>query len=232
MDKLTPKIIYKDKDVLVIEKPAGLIVHEDQNRGEPTVVAWLLENFPEVAKVGDDSDFRPGIVHRLDKGTSGLMIIARTQKAFEYLKELFQTKKIKKTYLALVWGKVSPRSGIIDKPMGIKPDSVKRTVNIKDARMVKDAKTIYRVKEEFGEYTLLEVEPLTGRTHQIRLHLSSIRHPVIGDRIYGRKATGVKTRMFLHAQSLELILPNGKPMKFTSPLPPELDPKLFLKGNR
>lgn len=224
-----PEIIYQDSDVLAVNKPAGLLVHPIRGKKpEPTLVDWLLKKFPEVKSVGDDPETRPGIVHRLDKETSGVMIIARHQKAFEYLKNLFQTRQMKKTYLALVWGKVKERSGLIEKPLGIKTGSVKRTARVENAKMVKEAKTVYRVKRYFDGFTLLEVEPLTGRTHQIRVHLASIGHPIAGDTLYTKRlAPNGLTRMFLHAESIELTLPSGARIKLSAELPPELSLEKF-----
>lgn len=224
-----PEIIYKDKDVIAINKPAGLLVHPTRISKEKTLIDWLLENYPEVKNVGDDPKVRPGIVHRLDKDTSGVMVIARNQKAFEYLKNLFQTKKIKKTYIALVWGKIEQRSGIIEKPLGLKTGSLRRTVRTEKAKIVKEAKTIYRVKKYLNGFTLLEVEPLTGRTHQIRVHLASIGHPIVGDTLYSRRPVpaGLK-RQFLHAESIELTLPSGSRLKITADPAPAL--QTYLKN--
>lgn len=236
------EIIYKDADIVAVNKPAGLLVHRTRISKEPTLVDWLLKNFPEVKTVGDLPAGRqvildrPGIVHRLDKETSGVMIIARHQKAFDYLKNLFQTRQIKKTYLALVWGKVKEKSGLIEKPLGIKTGSVKRTARLENAKMVKEAKTSYKVikfvKSDDAEFTLLEVEPLTGRTHQIRVHLASIGHPIAGDTLYTKRAApNGLTRMFLHAESIELTLPSGGRIKLSAELPLELDLGKFSPAN-
>ncbi|MBI2024894.1 MAG: RluA family pseudouridine synthase [Candidatus Harrisonbacteria bacterium] len=224
---MQPEILYQDADVVVINKPAGLLVHPVKISTEPTLTAWLLEKFPEIRNVGDDPENRPGIVHRLDKATSGVMVIPRTQKAFEFIKNQFQKRTVKKTYIALVWGKVAQTSGLIDKPLAIKTGSTKRTTRIIGGKMVKEAKTAYRVKKLIGNFTLLEVEPLTGRTHQIRAHLASIGHPVVGDKIYGKKLPpeGL-SRMFLHAESLEFTLPSGGRFKATADLPTELNSAL------
>ena len=219
---MEPKVVYQDKDFLVLNKPAGLIVHGDS----PSVVEWLLKNFPEVKSVGDEPEERPGIVHRLDRDTSGILIVARNQKAFEYLKNLFQNHQVKKTYLALVCGWLKEKEGIIDKPIGILSGSVRRTVHIKTASMIKEAKTKYRVKKELEinneKFSLLEVEPLTGRTHQIRVHLNAIGHPIVGDKMYGRKNPLNLSRQFLHADSIEFNLPNGSQLKVGADLPEEL----------
>ncbi len=243
---MEPKVIYKDEDFLVLNKPAGLIVHPAKSSDEESVTKWLLENFPEVKDVGDkpieraslrSSSFggpRPGIVHRLDKDTSGILVVARNQKAFEYLKNLFQNHQVKKTYLALVCGWLKEKEGLIDKPIGILSGSVRRTTHIKNANMIKEAKTRYKVRKELelkdpsassgqANFSLLELEPLTGRTHQIRVHLNSIGHPVVGDKLYGRKNPLNLSRQFLHADSIEFTLPNGSQLKVGVDLPEELE---------
>jgi len=234
MAPLTPKILYEDKDVLVLNKPAGLLTHEIKaHPSGKTLVDWLVKKYPAIKKVGDDPESRPGIVHRLDKETSGVIVVAKNQKAFEFLKGQFRARKVRKTYLTLAWGQFKMRSGIIEKPIGIKPGTLKRTVKIDpETKLVKEAKTIYRVKQEIGPYSLLEVEPLTGRTHQIRVHLASIKHPVVGDLLYSQRARpkGLK-RLFLHAQNIEITLPNGKRGKFTAEPPQDLDLKIFGTAN-
>lgn len=258
MDKksLVPAVLYEDKDVVVINKPAGLLVHGifDKNgpkHSEDTLVDWLAKKYPETQEVGDrDEDNlirqqRGGIVHRLDRYTSGVMIIARTQKAFEYLKKIFAGRTAKKTYVALVWGRIHEKSGVIDKPISIKDGTVKRTVF--KGKMPREAVTEYEMVSHFlyvhgkhrDELTLLKVFPKTGRTHQIRVHLSSIGHSVVGDKLYGKKGTLVfeegevvteLDRQFLHAQELELKLPNGKHGDFTAALPDELEQVLKQLG--
>lgn len=224
-----PKItrIYADKSLIVLNKPAGLIVHTAQDKNEPSAADFLRESYPETKKVGDKPDERPGIVHRLDKNTSGVLVVARTQKMFEYLKKLFQEQRIKKTYLALVWGEVQSK-GVINKPIGLRNGTVKRSVRGKNLRMLKEAITEYepvKIIEKGGsKFTLLKVFPKTGRTHQIRVHLASINRPVVGDKLYGgQKVNPWKLdRQFLHAESIEFALPNRKIVKFEARLPPEL----------
>lgn len=219
-----PVAVYEDNDFLVINKPWGLIVHpRNQNDKSYSVARWFAENYPESKNVGDPE--RPGIVHRLDRETSGLMILAKTQKSFEYFKKLFQERKIKKTYLALVQGRVTAADGSITAPLG--RIGVKRTTRIVGKKLLdsKDAVTEYKVQKRYRDFTLLEVRPLTGRTHQIRVHLKSIGHPLVCDRVYGGKNMLCPSnlgRLFLHAQKLEFVAPSGKSMVIETDLPEEL----------
>ena len=236
---MEPKILYENKDFLIINKPSGWIVHpfkffdgeKKAETNEPTISEWILKNFKEIENVGDNPS-RPGMVHRLDRETSGVMIIAKNQPTFDYLKNLFRERKIKKTYLALVWGEFKNKTGIINTPFGIIHGSVKRSTRSK--KMIKDAvteyevKSIYRLPVSLDLMTLLEVFPKTGRTHQIRVHLSSIHHPIAGDSLYGTKkqlelahAWGLN-RVFLHADSLEFTAPDGERLKVSADLPEEL----------
>ncbi len=199
-------------------------------------------NYPEVKNVGDDPGQRPGIVHRLDKETSGVVVVARNQETFDYLKSQFQQHKVQKTYLALVIGKVKDKTGRIDLPMGIKSGTTKRSVSAKKMKMVKEAITDYRalkyLKIGDRDFTLLEVMPKTGRTHQLRVHAASIGHPIIGDPLYSRKARrsaaagdGVSASssetepsagaIALFARSLTFRHPlTGEPVTFSAPYPP------------
>jgi 23S rRNA pseudouridine1911/1915/1917 synthase len=209
------RIIYQDKNFVAINKPAGLLVHlsEYQKKKEPTLVDWVIKNFPEVKNVGDDPQYRPGIVHRLDRDTSGAVLVALNQKYFLYLKKLFQDKKIKKTYLAIVKGTLREREGRIDKPIGIKSGTTQRSVF--SEKMVKEAVTEYKLIKNFQKnsqnLSLLKVFPLTGRTHQIRTHLNFIGHPVAGDKMYGGKSASVLAdRQMLHCYALEFEIEPGR----------------------
>ncbi len=243
MPQNEPFVIYKDKNFLAVYKPAGLLVHPVNNLKlgtlnlkPPALTNWLLENFPEIKNVGDEPEIRPGIVHRLDKDVSGILLVPRNQKYFEYLKNLFQTRQIKKNYLALVYGEVKPEKGIIDKPISIKSGTIKRTVH--QGKDEKQAVTEYRVLKSFkfqapgfkeDDFSLVEIMPKTGRTHQIRIHLASIGHPIVGDTLYGKKTNPFSLkRIFLHAESLEFSPAEGKRIKLESELPDEL--KNLLKG--
>jgi 23S rRNA pseudouridine1911/1915/1917 synthase len=210
-----PKVIYEDDGLIALVKPAGLLVHVAPVRSDnakfeqPTLVDWLLKNYPEVGKVGDDPVMRPGLVHRLDKDTSGIMVVARRQEDFEYLKNLFKTKNIQKTYLALGWGRAKEDRGAITAPIGIKSGTTKRS--IRSSKMVKPAETDYEVlaraqapEDESITTSLFKVLPRTGRTHQIRVHLASIGHSIVGDPLYGpRKPRLVAPRLMLHALAIE-----------------------------
>ena len=244
------KIIYEDKDFIALNKPAGILVHGTrisnlqiprlrQGFGgqaiskERTLVEELLKLYPEMGGVGDDPENRPGIVHRLDKDTSGVLIVARNQKFFDYLKGLFQKHEVKKTYLALVWGEISS-GGMIDEPIGLKPGTIKRSVRYKNLpigrqtlKMVKEAITEYKPLKKFsldGEnFTLLELNPKTGRTHQLRIHLASIHHSIVGDSLYGPKKNPWNLeRQFLHAKSIEFSSMSGKRIKLEAEMPEEL----------
>jgi len=238
----SPSIIYEDKNFLAVNKPAGLVVHASgakSARGEPTLVDWLLEKYPEIKNVGDPSTSsgqviqnRPGIVHRLDKDTSGVMLVARNQKYFNYLKLLFQNREIHKKYLAVVWGVPKNNHGKIEKPIGLKSGTTKRSVHSK--KMLKGAITEYRVigSKDFGgiKFSLLEVIPETGRTHQIRVHLNSVGHPVLGDKLYGSKSSReAAPRLMLHALSLGFRTDYGKIIKVEAEPPAEF--KVFFGGD-
>ncbi len=222
------EVIYEDENFLAVNKPAGWLVHRTSHESKgKTLVDWLKEYYPAIVKVGDNREFRPGIVHRLDKDTSGVMVIAKTQEYFNYLKRLFQNHLVKKTYLALVHGKIREAQGTIRKPIGLKPGTTKRTVFTAKAKMVKPAETGYKLKQylkiDGRDYSLLEVIPKTGRTHQIRVHLASIGHPVVGDHLYGgKKLPHPLGRLFLHADSIEFEKAAGERIRLSADLPQEL----------
>lgn len=216
------KIIYEDADLLVIDKPAGVLVHPTRTSREKTIVDALLAYNPRMKSVGEDP-LRPGIVHRLDRNTSGLLITAKNQASFQRLKQQFQDRRIIKRYLALIVGRVKDDQGIIAKSITISRKGGRRSALL-DKR-AKKAITRYVVKKRFAEYTLLDVQIETGRTHQIRVHLASIGHPVAGDREYKFKrqiCPDGLTRQFLHAYYLKFRLSNGKLLELESVLPPDL----------
>lgn len=220
-----PKILYENEDFLVINKPAGIIVHPTLNNiDNPSIASWFLQRYPFVSDVGGDK-LRPGIVHRLDKETSGVLILAKNNLVFDYIKNLFKERKIKKKYITLVRGEIKKQQGIIDLPLiRSKKSPIKRKVVIKKNKG-KSALTNYKVLKQYQGYTLLEIFLETGRTHQIRVHLASIGFPVVGDQIYGKlkKPEALNlSRHFLHAQEISFISFNGESLKIQSPLPEEL----------
>lgn len=216
-----PTIIYEDAERLVINKPFGLLVHPTKHAEEPTLVDWLLTTHPEIKTVGEDPA-RPGIVHRLDRDTGGLMVIAKTQQSFEYLKNLFSTREIHKKYLALVWGLIKNDTGIINKQIGMLRGAPKRTTH--STGKTREAITEYMVRTRYPQanMTLIELSPKTGRTHQLRVHMASISHNIVGDKLYGRKKAQLPFELhhqFLFAYSLEIPTKQG-PLHFEI-VPPE-----------
>lgn len=222
------KIIYENEDIIVIDKPTNLTVHPVHLEQKNTLVNELLAYYPEIKNVGEDL-LRPGIVHRLDKDTSGLMVIAKNNKSFEHLKDLFKKRKVEKKYLALVHGKVKDKKGTITKSISFsRKDHKKRSALL--GNKSKPAWTEYKIVKKFKNYTLLKVWIKTGRTHQIRIHLKSIGHPIVGDKQYKFKrqiCPKELKRQFLHAQYLKFKMLDGNIMKFKSNLPKDL--KTILK---
>ena len=212
-------IVYEDQDIIVVNKPAGMVVHPAYGHRSGTLVNAILAHCPELA--GLDGTQRPGIVHRLDKDTSGLIIVAKNEAAKQSLQRQFKGREVKKVYLALVEGRLEPERGIIEAPIGRDPKRRKRMAVVPGGR---EARTEFRVLERFPAHTLVEVEPKTGRTHQVRVHFTFIGHPVAGDRVYGfRKQRLELERQFLHAQTLGFKLPSsGRYVEFTAELPEDL----------
>jgi len=207
------KIIYEDTNLLAVNKPPGLLVHKTgRNEKERTLADLVVKEYPEIAGVGDNP-LRPGMVHRLDKDTSGVMVIAKNQESFEYLKSQFKERLVDKTYRAIVFGDPKHDAGVIEGTISIKPGTTKRTVH--KGKMPKEAVTEYMVLERFENAALIEAYPKTGRTHQIRVHLASINHPILGDPIYSSK-TSKKVfipkleRQMLHAYEIKFEAQNGK----------------------
>ncbi len=228
---MEPYIIFEDDDILVLNKPSGLLVHGDSKSPDDTLADWILEHYPALKQVGEEQlntrgepFLRPGIVHRLDRDTSGVLVVAKTQDTFLYLKEQFKDRTIQKTYCALVYGMVQKEEGSIVAPIGRSRVSGKWTA-VRPGNKTREAVTEYHVRERFREYSVLEVTPRTGRTHQIRVHLKSIGHPVVCDSLYAPKylcpVCGLG-RLALHAESLRLSLPSGEDKSFTAPLPEDL----------
>ncbi len=231
------EVVHEDAEVIVVDKPAGLVVHPGAGHREGTLVNGLLDRYPELAgltaEIGTDG-LRPGIVHRLDRGTSGLMVVARTPDAYRSLVEQLRDRRVSRRYRALVVGRVDGDAGEVDAPIG---RSVSSPTRMAVSRKGKEARTRYQVVERFGypaEATLLDVLLDTGRTHQIRVHLAAIGHPVLGDDTYGRGRTfagSVLTRPFLHAAALTFEHPgDARVMSFESPLAPDLRSELEALG--
>jgi 23S rRNA pseudouridine1911/1915/1917 synthase len=214
-------VIYEDSDILVVDKPAGLTVHPAPGHSTHTLVNAILAHCPSLTM--SNELIRPGIVHRLDKDTSGLTVIAKNDFAREYLAAQFKSRTVTKQYLVLVRGRLSPKQGIVEAPIGRDPHHRQRMA-ITEAG--KEATTKYQVRKYLDNYTLVEVSPLTGRTHQIRIHLSAIGYPVVGDHTYGIRSAHLH-RQFVHAYHLGFRLPSTKQyQEFTSPLPADLEEAL------
>jgi len=225
-------IVYEDDDLIVINKPAGLIVHPGAGVSEGTLANGLVWHFNQLS--GKAGVIRPGIVHRIDKDTSGLIVVAKNDHSHQALSEQFSSRKVFKRYVALCFGRVSNNSGTIDVPIGRDPNH--RTHMAVRKVGGRPALSNYTVRQRFDEFTLLDVEIKTGRTHQIRVHLTSIKHPVVGDKIYSegrensvkdvatRRAITAMGRQFLHAAELGFAHPrSGEQMRFNSSLPSELE---------
>lgn len=211
-------VVFEDQDVAVIDKPAGVAVHPGAGRPNGTLANALLARWPGLASSGDAQ--RPGIVHRLDKDTSGLMVVAKNEASYLDLSCQIKEQKLQKGYLALAVGELKPGKGRIEGPIGRDPRNRRRMAVVEGGR---PAFTEYRVLEYLPGHSLIEVTPITGRTHQIRVHLAAIGYPLLGDRLYGG-GSPLLGRQFLHAFRLGFRLPTtGEYREFASPLAPELE---------
>lgn len=223
-EEIPLRILYEDEDVIAVDKPAGMVVHAGAGAHSGTLVNALLHHFGALSQLG--GELRPGIVHRLDRYTSGVLLVARSDSAHRKLAEQFAARTVEKVYLALVHGKVKGEQGRIDKP--ISRDPARRVRMTARRGTGRAAITEYKVVRRFGQFTLLEVRIKTGRTHQIRAHFASLGHPVAGDRVYGAPAQveGLPPlgRFFLHAYRVGFAQPaSGVRVTVESPLPPELE---------
>lgn len=221
-------LLYEDEHLLVVNKSAGMATHPGAGRRAGTLVNALLAHRPGIASAGSDPK-RPGIVHRLDRETSGVLVVAATAAALRSLQRQFRQRKVDKRYLALAYGYVSPERAAIEAPIGRDPVHRQRMAVLPEGRK---ARTEYRVLRQLEGCSLLEVRLLTGRTHQIRVHLASIGHAVVGDRVYGPKRQAIfAPRQFLHAWRLALDHPaTGERMTFRAPLPTDLGQVLEALG--
>ncbi len=214
-------IIFENDDLLVVNKPAGMVVHPAAGHARGTLVNAVLGYDPEIEGIGGEE--RPGVVHRLDKDTSGLILLAKNERAHRWLQDQFRLRKVEKTYLALVDGAPPTPSGRVEAFIGRDPKNRKRMAVVSQAKG-REAISEYKTLENFKSHTLLEFHPQTGRTHQIRLHCAFLKCPIAGDEVYGRKNStiGVK-RHFLHAFRLKIVLPGENDAKtFEAPLPNDL----------
>ncbi|MFZ2054751.1 MAG: RluA family pseudouridine synthase [Candidatus Aminicenantales bacterium] len=212
-------IIHSDEHIIVLNKPAGLVVHPGAGVVDGTLVNALIHRFPGIERIGHPE--RPGIVHRLDKETSGIMVVARSAKAYTELKRQFKEREVEKVYLGLVWGHIQTEEGRIDWALGRHPRHRKKiSIRTKKPRA---ALTLYSVKKVLDDLSLLEIKPVTGRTHQIRVHFAAAGHPIVGDTRYGgREKTGKYKRLYLHAWHIVFAHPVSKTLlEFYAPLPQE-----------
>jgi 23S rRNA pseudouridine1911/1915/1917 synthase len=221
-EDLPLEVLYEDADVIAVNKPAGMVVHTGAGRHTGTLVNAVLHRFEKLSSVG--GDLRPGIVHRLDRFTSGVILIARSDAAHRHLAEQFAARQVEKIYVALVHGRVKNDQGRINTPIARDPvRRVRMTARLAHGRQ---AITSYQVLKRFEGSTFLEVKIGTGRTHQIRVHLASIGHPVAGDKLYGAPASNLG-RYFLHARQITFTSPSsGERITLSAPLPPELEDHL------
>lgn len=228
-------MIYEDASIIVINKPSGLVVHADGKHERATLVEWMALHYPELKGVGEEQFLpdgtrieRPGIVHRIDRETSGVMVVARTQKAFDHLKKQFQNREVKKVYRAFVYGALKSERGIIDKPIGSSRGFGPRS-STRPQGKVRDAQTVYQVLKAGEGASYIEAFPKTGRTHQIRVHFSSIGHPIVYDTLYAPSRAPLLgfSRLALHALSLSFKHPDpstssgqgGRQVLFEAPVP-------------
>jgi 23S rRNA pseudouridine1911/1915/1917 synthase len=235
------RILYEDNDLLALYKPSGLIVHSDGRTKEPSLSDWLIKKYPEIKKVGEpwraqDGTiiWRPGIIHRLDRDTSGAILVAKTPEAFEFLKKQFQERRVKKTYRAFVYGIIKNNAGTIQKPIGRSKSDFRKWSAEYGARGDKrDAITSYKILARGNEATMIEAYPETGRTHQIRVHMKAIGHPVVHDTLYAPKGKNILgfARLALHSFSIDVVTPSEKVLHIEAPLPDDFQnaEKLLLK---
>jgi 23S rRNA pseudouridine1911/1915/1917 synthase len=235
------EILYEDSEVVAVNKPAGLIVHSDGKTKEPSLVDWVLEKYPEIKDVGEpgrnasgETIFRPGIVHRLDRETSGVMLIAKTKESFELLKKQFQDHEVKKTYHAFVVGEMKTEKGTIDRPIGRSSKDFRMWSAQRGARgEMREAITDYKVLLRGLGYSFIEVNPRTGRTHQIRVHFKAISYPLVADSLYAPKHENTLgfNRQALHSYKIVFVDTAGAVREVTAPYPEDFTHALGLLQN-
>jgi 23S rRNA pseudouridine1911/1915/1917 synthase len=223
-------MVYEDQNLMVVNKPAGMVVHPAAGHWEGTLVHAALAHAPEMEGIG--GEHRPGVVHRLDKDTSGLILLAKNDRTHRWLQDQFRLRKVRKVYLALVDGKPPTNVGRVEAPIGRDPAHRKQMAIVRKEKG-RDAITEYKILEVFREHTLLEAHPFTGRTHQIRIHLAFIGCPIVGDTLYGHRHPSLEIpRHFLHAARISIVLPGENELReFEAPLPSELNIVLELLRN-
>lgn len=223
-------IIFENDEMLVVNKPAGMVVHPAAGHATGTLVHAVLGYDPDLEGIGGEE--RPGLVHRLDKETSGLIALAKNERAHRWLQDQFRLRKVEKTYIALVDGAPPTPSGRVEASIGRDPSHRKKMAVLPEGKG-REAVSEYKTRETFAQHTLLEFHPLTGRTHQIRLHCAFLGCPIVGDMIYGRKKSTLQLdRHFLHAAKLKIVLPNEtEPRLFEARLPVELERVLDVLRN-
>ncbi|GMV34508.1 MAG: RNA pseudouridine synthase [Chloroflexi bacterium] len=214
-------IVFENDDLIVVNKPAGMVVHPAAGHLSGTLVNAVLGYDPDLEGIGGEE--RPGLVHRLDKDTSGLIVLAKNERAHNWLQDQFRLRKVEKTYLALVDGKPKTPAGRVEAPIGRDPSHRKKMAILQPGKG-REAVSEYKTLESFKKHTLLEVHPLTGRTHQIRLHCQFLGCPIVGDAVYGKRNPSLEIkRHFLHAAKLKIVLPGeSTPRTFEADLPVEL----------
>lgn len=223
------EILFEDEDVLVINKPAGLMVHADGKKEQSTLVDWILKKYPEIAGVGEPQNGidRPGIVHRLDEDTSGVLVIAKHQQSFEHFKKQFQERETKKEYHAFVWGHFKELSGVVDVPIGRNSNDFRRWHAGRGARgEMREAITQWQVGHQFvdehnEQFAFMHLFPKTGRTHQLRVHMKYLQRPIVADDLYGASkplALGF-ARLALHARKISFFKQNGDLITIEAPYP-------------
>lgn len=226
------KILFENDDIVAIDKPAGVMTHPDAHAAEETASDWFARMYPASREVGETQYLvngkelhRPGVVHRLDRETSGVLVFCKTAEAHAFLKEAFRNREVQKTYLAFTYGVPKEREGVIDFAIGrSRKDFRLRSAQPKARGTMRDAITHYRVVSDTGTHALIEAKPRTGRTHQIRVHLKAIHHPIVCDSLYAPKRPcdlGL-SRLALHAYQLEVPLPSGERILLSSPIPEDM----------
>ena len=229
---MNPEILYEDSDIVVINKPADLVVHADGRTKEPSVAEWFVEKYPEAAHVGEKMGeiARPGIVHRIDRETSGILLLAKSQQGYEHLKEQFKNREVEKAYHAFVYGEVKDDRGTINRPIGRSAGDFRKfsTKNIRGE--AREAVTHFEVLGRSGDksWTFVEAKPKTGRTHQIRVHFQSLQHPVVADSLYAAgkpKLLGFE-RLALHARKIVFNNLKGEKIEVSAPYPSDFQQAL------